>query len=201
VAGKGGTPCEWPPMRPGADDLVSAAVLQVQAAWLRPNLLRLQHAWLHNVQQKQTDVPISMRDIVQGWGLAQRAPSLHPAVVHLGVGRPAVAAAVQQLGRQPLEEELQVKRSNNAPCVVWQADSRQQCTSHGVFTACAAGMVRMLVDGGSMQQHHTAAACFAAKVLHLGASVPCRLWPGATWPLAAQPCGSRCCPGCCGCLG
>jgi hypothetical protein len=97
-------------MRPGADDLQSATILQVQAAWLRPNLLRLQHAWLLNVPDYQTDLASSMVDAAQGWALAHRAPSLHPAVVELGVGRPAVAATVKQLGSRQLEE-LQVRHS------------------------------------------------------------------------------------------
>jgi hypothetical protein len=108
VAGKGGSTWAWLPMRPGADDLQAAALLQIQAAWLRPNLVRLQHAWLHRIQEDQISLAVSMEDIAQGWALVQRAPSLHPAVVQLGAGGPPVAAALKQLGSRQLEE-LQVR--------------------------------------------------------------------------------------------
>jgi hypothetical protein len=121
---QGSKPWSWAAIKAGEEDLESAVSLQVQAAWLRPNLLRLQHAWQHHVQAEHVAMAVNMQNAAQAWALVQRAPSLHPAVVQLGPSRPAVAAAVMQLGSGRLAE-LQV---SGGSCCCWRKS--QVCSNH-----------------------------------------------------------------------
>jgi hypothetical protein len=82
----------------GHEDVLSAVSLQVQAAWLRPNLLRLANAWL---LQAQPDNAARVVNLIHGtykWAEVQVAPRMHPRVLQLGLGGPSVAAAVAATG-------------------------------------------------------------------------------------------------------
>jgi hypothetical protein len=142
AASKGGTPWKWAVMSAGDEDMHSALSLQVQAAWLRPNLLRLQHAWLHHIQAEQVSTAINMQNVPSTWAQVQRAPSLHPAVVQLGESGPAVAAAVSQLGSRRLEE-LQV-RGGGRWCGVLQVHATKVMHSSVSCTSRQLGWAMML---------------------------------------------------------
>jgi hypothetical protein len=81
--------------------------LQVQAAWLGPNLLRLAHAWLLQAPPDNAIRVVSLLFCIYEWAEVQLAPRMHPCVLQLGVGGPAVAAAVAAGGSVP-PEQLQV---------------------------------------------------------------------------------------------
>jgi hypothetical protein len=84
-------------------ELLSAVALQVQAAWLRPNLLHLMHAWLLQAGEGEVTAVHVLRlsyDLVN----TQLAPAMHPAVVQLGLGGPAMEAAVAAVGSKRLQE-------------------------------------------------------------------------------------------------
>jgi hypothetical protein len=80
-----------------ADDLASAVALQVQAAWARPNLLGLMHAWLLQATAADMMAPFMLKMACR-WVDVQLAPAWHPVAVQLGLQGPAVAAAVAALG-------------------------------------------------------------------------------------------------------
>jgi hypothetical protein len=98
AAGGGGMSWSWSGMTAAGGDVVSALSLQVQAAWLRPNLVTLLDAWLHRIQAKQVDIAANMRDNTRAWAEVLTAPNLHPALAQLGYSGPAAAAAAAQLG-------------------------------------------------------------------------------------------------------
>jgi hypothetical protein len=80
--------------------------LQVQAAWLRPNLLRLLHVWLGQAKDADTTAA-HLLEMANAWVTAQLAPAMHPAAVQRGLAGPAVAAAVAALG-SARSKEVQV---------------------------------------------------------------------------------------------
>jgi hypothetical protein len=110
VAGKGGTPWIWPTMITGTWSL-SPVSLHTTTAWLRPNLVRLLHAWLRQAPLQEGMTVHNIRETVKGWALVQRAPSMHPAASQLGHCVPAEAAAAEQLGSERLAE-LQVRHGS-----------------------------------------------------------------------------------------
>jgi hypothetical protein len=98
VAGKGGMPWRWPAMQAYVGELHAAASLHITTAWLRPNLVRLLHAWLQHVPERHMELAADIRTPVWGWAHVQKSPSMHPAVLQLGITQPAVAAAAAQRG-------------------------------------------------------------------------------------------------------
>jgi hypothetical protein len=91
----------------GDNDLSSAVSLQVQAAWLRPNLLRLTQAWLLQAQVPHASKAMCVY-VVWKWLYLQLAPAMHPLKTQLGTAGPAVAAAMAEVGNRRSVLDLQV---------------------------------------------------------------------------------------------
>jgi hypothetical protein len=97
-----GTPWEWKTVvDPSQEDLVLAFTLQSQSSWLRPNLVRLAHTWLRHIKYGEPNRLTQLGDAALTWVAVQLAPVTHPRIVALGMGGPAVAAAVGKLGKRP----------------------------------------------------------------------------------------------------
>jgi hypothetical protein len=80
--------------------------LQVQAAWLGPNLLRLMHVWL--LHAKQSDVSgVHLLRFAYDLVNTQLSPAMHPAVVQRVFCNPGLAAVAAGVGRT-CTKELQV---------------------------------------------------------------------------------------------
>jgi hypothetical protein len=102
----------------GEVDIPSAVALQVQAAWLRPNLLRLLHTWLLQADEGQADE--ASRLLLFAWDLlfVQLAPTTHPLRMQLGAtGGPALSAAMAAVGDRGVAN-MQVGAGKGRQCVV-----------------------------------------------------------------------------------
>jgi hypothetical protein len=79
-----------------ARDLPRAVALQVQAAWLRPNLLRLAHTWmLHGAEACSSGR--ALHTVGGEWVVVQLSLHMHPAMLLAGVCTRPVATAMLAL--------------------------------------------------------------------------------------------------------
>jgi hypothetical protein len=147
--------------------LPAAVALQVQAAWLRPNLLRLMHVWLLQATASDTMADFMVK-LARRWVNVQLNPALHPAVVQQGLGDPAVAAAVAAADSTRCKE-VQVSS--------WRVDEhRMRCLTRLHFTCTH--------KDGMMWWHHRHACPCAASMAQTLTTLPCNAQ--SQWPFVAE---------------
>jgi hypothetical protein len=97
AAALGGTAWDWEENTTPSDELSQAVALQVQAAWLWPNLLQLAHTWLLHAKD-HTSRGVELVTTGCDWVATQLAVHLHPAVMQSGMGNKIMAPAVAAVG-------------------------------------------------------------------------------------------------------